>query len=335
MNQSTISAPESEKALVAKALDAVLDGGTLDSDTLYRLADIATPEARQALRDGAAEITARFAPREFDSCSIVNARSGNCPENCKWCAQSSHSHTGCDTYAIVDREEAHNVAKYNAAKGVKRFSLVASGRSVKGRALKEMADLLLDVRRLYGISTCASLGLLNRDELQTLWDAGVHRYHCNLETAPSHFPTLCTSHTQADKLATIRAAKEIGFEVCSGGIIGMGETRRQRMELAITLREVEPASIPINVLCPIPGTPLADTPLISEDEIIDTVAMFRFAHPHTQLRLAGGRARLSHATLLTMLRCGINGGVVGDLLTTIGSTIEQDKALVAEAGYKF
>lgn len=313
----------------------VLDGQSLDSETLYRLADIDSAEGREAIIDGAAEITARFSPRKFDTCSIVNARSGLCSENCKWCAQSRHYATGCDTYAIIDREEAIGEARHNASKGVGRFSMVASGRAVKGTALAQMADILEQIAQTCNISTCASMGLLDIEDLRRLHNAGVRRYHCNLETAPSYFGHLCTTHSIDDKMRTIKDAKAIGMEVCSGGIIGMGETRRQRMELALKLREVEPVSIPINILCPIPGTPLAGTPLIDEDEIVLTVALFRMAHPAVQLRFAGGRSRLSRQGLLKAMRAGINGAIVGDLLTTTGATIDTDKELVKEAGYEF
>lgn len=320
---------------VESCASRVLAGESLDEATLYKLTELTSAEAIALLEDKAAEITRRFCPPKFDTCSIVNARSGRCSENCKWCAQSAHFDTGCDNYALVNRDEAFTVARYNAERGIGRFSLVASGRSVRGEALESICKLLEEIHTADGINTCASLGLLGEEELQALWDSGTHRYHCNLETAPSFFPTLCTTHTIADKLATIAAARRIGFEVCSGGIIGMGESRRQRMELAITLRQVEPVSIPLNILAPIPGTPLENTPLISEDEILLTVALFRFAHPAVQLRFAGGRARLSREAMLRAFRIGINGAIVGDLLTTLGSTIAEDRQLVAEAGYEW
>ncbi len=326
---------EKEMELVRTALETVLGGGSLSEDKLYELAELKSPEAHNALMEGAARITAQFCPRKFDSCSIVNARSGHCSENCKWCAQSAHFRTGCQNYDIVDREEARRIARHNAGQGIGRFSLVASGRSVKGKALKEMAELLRIIKNEDGIETCASMGLLTPEEMAVLKESGIKRYHCNLETAPSYFSHLCTSHTIEDKLATIKAAKELGLAVCSGGIIGMGENRRQRMELAVTLRQVEPVSIPINILSPIPGTPLEHTEPISDEEILLTIAMFRFAHPHVELRFAGGRARLSRETQLKALKIGINGGVVGDLLTTIGSSVADDKNLVEEAGYSF
>lgn len=325
-----MTAPDFIASLKAK----ILAGDDIDEKEAYALADL-LPEASAPLRDAAAEITETMCSRAFDSCSIVNARSGLCSENCKWCAQSKHHSTGCETYDLIGHDECMEAARDNSAKGVKRFSLVASGRAVKGNALKSVCALLREAKDETGIYTCASLGLLDRDDLQQLWDAGVRRYHCNLETAPSHFPTLCTTHTIDDKIRTIKAAKEIGFEVCSGGIIGMGESRRQRVEFALTLREVDPHSIPINVLSPIPGTPLEHQEAISVDDILDTIALFRFIHPRTQLRFAGGRNRLSRHDQLEALRVGINGGVVGDLLTTLGSTVAEDKNLVGEAGYKF
>lgn len=323
-----------DKDLITALKNKVLSGENITDSEAYQLADM-LPDASPALREAAAEITATFAGPEFDSCSIVNARSGLCSENCKWCAQSKHHPTDCETYDLIDHNECMEAARDNRAKGVHRFSLVASGRAVKGKALANMCSLLREAKETTGISTCASLGLIDRDDLQQLWDAGVRRYHCNLETAPSHFPALCTTHTIEDKIKTIRAAKEIGFEICSGGIIGMGETRRQRAEFALKLREIEPDSIPLNILSPIPGTPLEKQELISEDDILDTVAIFRFVNPRTQLRFAGGRNRLSQDSQLKAMKIGINGGIVGDLLTTLGSTIAEDKALAQEAGYKF
>lgn len=320
--------------LISRLKSKILDGGDIDDNEAYALAET-LPESADALREAAAEITACLCSRTFDSCSIVNARSGLCSENCKWCAQSKHHSTACETYDLIDHDECLAAARDNRSKGVRRFSLVASGRAVKGNALKSMCALLREAKETTGISTCASLGLLDRDDLQLLWDAGVRRYHCNLETAPSHFVKLCTTHTIDDKIKTIRAAKEIGFEVCSGGIIGMGETRRQRVEFALKLREVEPHSIPINILSPIPGTPLEHQEAISDDDILDTVALFRFIHPRTQLRFAGGRKRLSRDAQLKAMKIGINGGIVGDLLTTLGSTVADDKRLIDEAGYTF
>ena len=331
LNNNAMENTGIDAAAVRRLKEKVLAREQLTAEEVYSL--VGAPS--QALRDAAAEITAAFCPRRFDSCSIVNARSGKCSENCKWCAQSAHYPTGCDTYPLIGHDQCMEMARHNAAHGVMRFSLVASGRSVRGEALDAMASMLREARRLTGIFTCASMGLLGREELQKLWDAGVRRYHCNLETAPSLFRNLCTTHTIDDKLATIAVAREIGFEICSGGIIGMGETARQRAEFALELRKARPHSIPVNILSPIKGTPLEDTAPISDDEILDTIALMRFAHPDVALRFAGGRARLSDAVQQEAMRVGINGGLVGDMLTTVGSKIAEDIDAVTRAGYTF
>lgn len=312
----------------------ILAGGNIDENEAYFIADN-LPAASDAIRSAAIEITAAFSDRTFDSCSIVNARSGLCGENCKWCAQSRHHNTGCETYDLIDRDECLEAARINRDGGVRRFSLVASGRSVRGKTLTAICELARQAREDTGISTCASLGLLDENSLRQLWDAGVRRYHCNLETAPSHFPNLCTTHSIDDKIATITAARQIGFEICSGGIIGMGETMHQRAEFALKLREIDPCSIPINTLLPIPGTPLEHQQPLSEDEILDTIALFRMVHPKVCLRFAGGRKHLSREAQLKAMHIGINGAIVGDLLTTLGSTIAEDKALIGKAGYNF
>lgn len=311
--------------------EKVLSGKQLTEDEAYALVDFDS----KALREAAAEVTAKMCPPVFEPCSIINARSGRCGENCKWCAQSAHYPTHCDTYDLVDHDECVSAARYNHEHGVKRFSLVASGKKVNGEALRKMCAMLDDIHRNVGIEVCASMGLLGTDELSQLKAAGVNRYHCNLETAPSYFSKLCTTHSIEDKLATIEAAHKLGMEVCSGGIIGMGETMRQRVEFALTLRRARPVSIPVNVLSPIPGTPLGDMPLISEDEILDSVAIIRMIHPTVQIRFAGGRARMSKQAQLLAMHIAVNSGIVGDLLTTIGSTIAEDKELAKEAGYEF
>ncbi len=310
--------------------DRIRQGGEATPEEVAWLAE--QPD-REGLYEAAERLTRHFGKPAFNPCSIINARAGRCSENCKWCAQSGHYHTDSDVHGIVSSEQVLNQARHDEAKGVKRFCQVTSGRAVKGEALQKICDNYRALRTHTGLFLCGSLGLLDKEELQQLWDAGMRRYHCNLEAAPSYFPELCTTHTIEEKLQTLRWAREIGFQLCSGGIIGMGETREQRIELALKLREVQPDSIPINILAPIKGTPLAGTPPISDDEILLTIALFRFIHPKAELRFAGGRSRLSHDVQLKALRIGINAAVVGDLLTTVGSKINDDKALAEEAGY--
>ena len=314
--------------------DIILNGGNITAEQAYDLVEH-LDEVRDEIRAAAAEVTRKFCPPVFDSCSIINARSGKCPEICKWCAQSAHHKTSVSVYPLVSLEECMKAADLNRSLGVRRFSLVTSGRALRGDELDRACSYYKEMEREGGLKLCASMGLLSAEDLQKLYDSGVHRYHCNLEAAPSFFGELCTTHTVEDKIATIQAARRIGFEVCSGGIIGMGETMRQRVELALTLRRVEPVSIPLNILCPIKGTPLEDAKPLTDNEVLDTVALFRLIHPHVTLRFAGGRAALSRATQLEAMRLGVNGAIIGDLLTTLGSTVKEDKQMAAEAGYEF
>lgn len=309
----------------------VIDGGSLTAEEIMDLADT---DDREALYKAAGEITRHFGKPSFNPCGIINARAGKCSENCKWCAQSAHYNTGSDVHDIVAPARVVMQAKHDEKKGVRRFCQVTSGRAVKGDALDRICENYRELRKNTGLFLCGSLGLLNKEELRQLWDAGVRRYHCNLEAAPSYFPHLCSTHTVAEKIQTLKWAREIGFELCSGGIIGMGETRRQRVELALALCEVMPDSIPINILSPIKGTPLSDIPPIDDGEILLAVAVFRFLHPKAELRFAGGRGRLSREVQLKAMEIGINAAVVGDLLTTVGSDIDGDRSLTAEAGYR-
>lgn len=322
----------SEKGIrIEEVRERILGGGELTGEEALALAEIG-PEQREELYAAAEAVTQKYCSRVFDTCSIVNARSGRCPEDCKWCAQSAHYKTSADVYPMIDEEECLRHADASRSCGIRRFSMVTSGRKMGGKELELACSHFRKIREEGGLDLCASMGLLTKEELLKLKEAGVTRYHCNLEAAPEHFSTLCSTHSVEDKIKTIQSAREIGMEVCSGGIIGMGETARQRVELALELRRVSPVSIPINVLCPIPGTPLEKMAPLSSEEILDTVALFRLIHPKATLRFAGGRGRIDRETQLRAIRMGVNGAIVGDLLTTIGSTVEADAQLVEEAG---
>lgn len=316
--------------------ERILAGGSITAGEAYSLVDRLDDEpVRRQLYEAAAEITAKFGPRKFDSCSIINARSGRCPENCKWCAQSAAYPTSVNIYPLVDHDVCMDMADRNSKAGIGRFSLVTSGRTVTGRALDTICEYYSELSRKGGLYLCASMGLLDDDAMSRLHEAGVKRYHCNLETSRSFFPTLCTTHTQEDKHTTIARARKAGMEICCGGIIGMGETMHQRVEFALDLREVDPVSIPLNVLHPIPGTPLENQPPLADNEILDTVAIFRLVHPRVIIRFAGGRDRISPYAQREAMRIGVNGAIMGDLLTTAGAQIRQDKEMIQECGYEF
>jgi biotin synthase len=292
---------------------------TADKSTLYAAAN---------------EIREHFCGSHLDLCSITNAKSGRCSENCKWCSQSAWHHTKIEIYPLVEKTRAVDEAVNNAGRGVLRHSLVTSGKRVTDGELDELIGIFQAIRAKCSIELCGSMGLITRQQLQRLKDVGLTRYHCNLETAPSYFGQVCTTHTIEEKLETIRNAQAVGLEVCSGGIIGMGESMAQRIELALLLRSLGIRSIPINLLNPIAGTALQDAAPLSEDDVLTTIALFRFINPKAYLRFAGGRLLIRHYQDRA-LHAGINAAIVGDMLTTVGGGIADDLRDFSAAGFTF
>ncbi len=293
------------------------------------LASTASDEQLYAL---AHRLRTRYQGSKVETCSILNARSGRCSEDCKWCSQSRHHHTNVEVYPLVGEQEALREATHNASKGVQRFSLVTSGRTLSAADTAKICGIYRSLQEQVPIRLCASLGLLNFEQLKQLRESGVERYHCNLETAPSHFGALCTTHTPEEKIQTIRWARQTGMSICSGGIIGMGESEAQRIELAVALQGLEVDSIPVNVLNPIPGTALENTPPLSEREVLRAIALMRIVNPAASIRLAGGRTRIK-ALERKALHCGVSACITGDMLTTSGSDIDSDLAMFRTEGF--
>lgn len=315
--------------MIGELKEKVLKGGQISSEEAVLLSQ--QPD-KQSLYRAAGEIRDHFMGKIFDTCSIVNARSGRCSENCKWCAQSAVFKTNVEEYELIDENTCLDLARLNTDYGVDKFSFVTSGRALSDRNVDRLCAVAVKIKQKCSIHLCASMGLLKKPQLQKLMDAGITRYHCNLETSPAFFTKLCSTHTPEEKIATIKAAREVGMDVCSGGIIGMGESMEDRIDLALLLRELEIKSIPVNILNPIPGTPLEGTASLQDDEVLTSIALFRFINPDAYLRFAGGRMLIEHIEE-EAIQAGINAAIVGDLLTTVGSKVLEDNEKVRRMGY--
>ncbi len=313
--------------------ERVLAGGAVTPEEAFYLLGLDGPDAFHLFAYANA-IRARFRGDRVELCSIISARSGNCGEDCAFCAQSAHYATGAPVHALLDEETILRKAKAMAAAGARRFDLVTSGYGFTedDPDFQRILRLYERLRAETTLELCACLGTLTPGAARALAAVGVTRYNHNLETARSFFPRIVTTHTYEERVATVRAVKEAGMEVCCGGIIGMGETREQRVELAFALAELDVDSVPINILNPRPGTPLEGTPRLEPLEILKTFAMFRFVLPRKLIRYAGGReVNLGPLQPLGLL-AGLNGMLVGGYLTTPGQDVEEDLKMISGLG---
>lgn len=285
------------------------------------------------LCEHADQIRRHFCSNQFDICTIINAKSGSCSENCKFCAQSAHNHTCASQYPLLSKEEILAQAKTNYEQGVLRYSIVTSGKRLSDKEVDEICEAVREIKEKVGISVCVSLGLLNEQQFRKLKNAGVTRVHNNLETSRRNFPNICTTHTFDDKTEAIRAAQAAGLSVCSGGIMGLGETVEDRIDMAISLRDLNIKSVPVNMLNPIPGTPFENNEKLTEADMRRIVAVYRFILPTASIRLAGGRGLLPDKGKGCFVS-GANAAISGDMLTTSGITTETDMALLKELGYE-
>lgn len=287
----------------------------------------------QELCQKANEIRKQFCSNRFDICTIINGKSGRCSENCRFCAQSAYSHTNAAEYPLLPAEEIVAQAKVNDKQGVLRYSIVTSGKRLSDQEVDKMCEAVQNIKEKTGISVCISFGLLKEEQYRKLKAAGVTRVHNNLETSRKNFPNICTTHTFEDKVNAIRAAQAAGLSVCSGGIMGLGETPEDRIDMALTLRELGIKSVPVNMLNPIPGTPLEQNKKLTAEDMCRIVAVYRFILPDASIRLAGGRGLLPDKGRSCFLS-GANAAISGDMLTTAGITVETDMKLLKELEYE-
>jgi len=304
--------------------------GSIDFSEALELMDIKGPECME-LFALANHIRSKLGDR-VDLCSIINAKCGLCPEDCKFCAQSVHNDTGITPHPMLDEEEILNMARMMEEEGSARFFIVTSGKDVTGENFKNILGSIRRIRKETGLSICISSGMLTDERALALKSAGAARIHHNLEASRNFFKKICTTHTYDEKIRTIHIAKNAGLEICCGGIIGMGESVRDRLELAFTLRDLDVDSIPINILNPIKGTPVDVEKPIMPLEILKTISVYRLILPEKNIRMAGGREKNLRDLQGLCLLAGANGLLLGNYLTTEGRTPGDDVRMIDDLG---
>lgn len=278
------------------------------------------------------KITNENFDKEVEACSIISAKTGECGENCKYCSQSKHNHAKVECHPLLDIETVKKAALSAKDNGATRFCIVTSGRVPSGEDFKKILEMIKEVASIDGIHCCASLGLLSEEQVKQIKEAGVERYNHNINTSENYHKNICTTHNFKDRVNTVKMIQKHGMEACCGVIIGMGESREDRIDMALSLRELNPKTVPINFLNPIKGTALEGfEDKITEEEILKTICIFRIILPKALLRYAGGRTtRLSKFHQKLGLIAGINSVLVGNYLTTTGSSSEEDKEMLKE-----
>lgn len=279
------------------------------------------------------ELSSKYVKDTVEFCSIVNARNGKCSQNCKYCAQSSYYRTDIESYPLISVEDVIKAAEESRENKADRFAIVTSGKTPDEEDFDKILEMIKALNKVEGIKSCASIGILNEEQAKALADAGLKRFHHNINTAESYYPSVCTTHTWQDRLNTCKLVKKYGMELCCGVILGMGESIEQRVEMAIELAEIEPDSIPINILMPIPETPFENYyDKIDEENILRTLAVFKIANPNSILRFCGGRMRLSEENQEKALKTCVEGILIGNYLTTLGKEPHEDIETIAKLG---
>ena len=285
-----------------------------------------------ALAKGANTITRKFNGEVVDIESLVNAKSGRCPEDCSFCAQSSFYNTGISKYPLLPTEKLIEYARNAKNEGSTSFCLVCAYRSPPEKDFDQICEAILKIKNSIDIDVNVSLGFMTPERAKKLKSLGVKRYNHNLETAKSYFSQICTTHNYEDRINTAKIVKEAGLELCCGGIIGMGESPEQRLELAFSLADLDPDEVPLNILISREGTPLMYNHPLTNEEIIKTIAVWRFIMPKTILKLAGGREKYFRDNGSYALKAGANGIISGGYLTTGGNNQNKDIKMIKEIG---
>lgn len=279
------------------------------------------------------ETASKYIKKDIEFCSLINARNGKCSQNCKYCAQSSHYCTNIESYPLVPLEEVKKIALEAKSHKASRFAIVTSGKTPDESDFDTILKMIEEVNKIDGLKSCASIGILNEEQAKKLSEIGLKRFHHNINTSKSYYPSVCTTHSWNDRLNTCKLVKKYGMELCCGVILGMGESVEQRIEMALELAEIQPDSIPINILMPIPETPFENYhDKIDEENVLRTLAIFKIANPYSILRFCGGRMRLSEENQRKALNSCVEGIMVGNYLTTVGKAPEEDIKTVQELG---
>ena len=308
--------------------DKVLNGGEITREEANLLVDAPLEELCKA----ADELRKHFQGDAFDMCAILSVKGGRCTENCKFCAQSSCSSAEIPSFEVRDADYVAEDAKRYDGIGVARYCQVSSGRRLNKREIAQIAENIKRIVKETNLMPCVSLGLMDREDLELLKEAGLKRVHNNIESSPKYFGNLCSSHTTDDKIKVMKLVHEAGLELCSGGIFGVGETWQDRIDMAFALREVQPESIPINMLKPIEGTPMEDREMISEEELRRIIAIFKFILPKSFVRFAAGRDVLEDSGMKCFTG-GCNATITGNMLTVKGVSMVEDLKNIRELGY--
>ncbi|HYL66525.1 MAG TPA: biotin synthase BioB [Nitrosopumilaceae archaeon] len=321
----------SEQIFILQCKQKILSNQKINADEAASLINV-SEDSLKFLSDAANEITRKFNGNVIDVETLINAKKGTCPEDCSFCSQSGFYKTGIDTYKLLPAETIMENAKIAKDNGVKSFCLVCAWRGPSEKDFEQICEIIKKVNSEVGIEVNCSLGFINEDMAMRLKELHVKRYNHNLEAARSFFSKICTTHTYQERIDTNKIIKKTGLELCCGGIIGMGETRIQRLELGLDLADLSPEECPINILVPQNGTPLELQTKLPLSEILRTIAVFRFLMPKTILKIAGGREVHLATEQEKALLGGANGIITGGYLTIGGNTAYEDMQMISRIG---